>query len=50
MTTDGHEPYEQGQRAYHNGQDDATNPYPFDSDDYLDWEEGWYDASEEAES
>jgi hypothetical protein len=39
--------YYEGEHAYRDGKPDTDNPYPEDSDEALDWEDGWYDAMDE---
>jgi hypothetical protein len=38
----------EGARAFATGRPHTANPYPFDSIDHLAWENGWFEARDEA--
>jgi len=42
------DPYQAGYLAYKNGQDVDSNPFKEGSDDFSEWEGGWYQAAAEA--
>lgn len=41
--------YQEGQRAFLDGQDVEDCPYDDNSEPYRAWSEGWYDKAEEFE-
>ncbi len=40
--------YDEGHAAYRAGKSPADNPYPFDTTAHLNWENGWFEARDEA--
>jgi len=40
--------YDEGHAAYQAGKSPADNPYPFDTTAHLNWENGWFEARDEA--
>jgi len=43
--------YDKGYNAYYEaGNIPPNNPFPVDSEKYLDWEDGWADAADECAS
>ena len=41
------QPYDEGHRAYHDGQKVGQCPYAIQSTDGVNWREGWFDAANE---